>query len=52
MWDTAAEMTPHNQVHLSHDRPCPDCGHGEHVYLPCSDTCDCVPVWRRLLHSA
>lgn len=29
--------------HLSHDRPCTACGHAAHTYLPCSDTCACVP---------
>jgi len=28
---------------LSHDRPCSACGHAAHTYLPCSETCDCVP---------
>jgi len=32
-------------THLSHDRPCPHCGHATHTYLPCSDGCDCVPTW-------
>lgn len=27
--------------HLSHDLPCPGCGHAVHTYLPCSDTCSC-----------
>jgi hypothetical protein len=39
MWDTPQD----HQLHLSHDLPCPDCGHGPHTYLPCSDTCRCVP---------
>lgn len=29
---------------LTHDRPCPGCGHAVHSYLPCSDTCSCVPT--------
>ena len=37
MWDTIESET----VHLSHDLPCPQCGHGVHTYLPCSETCDC-----------
>jgi len=39
MWDTAAVTI----TRLSHDRPCPSCGHPTHVYLACSDTCGCVP---------
>jgi len=38
MWDTVQS----NEVHLSHDLPCPQCGHAAHSYLPCSDSCDCV----------
>lgn len=38
MWDTVTSTTEH----LSHDRPCVECGHGQHTYLPCSDTCSCV----------
>jgi hypothetical protein len=39
MWDTAADTI----TRLSHDRPCPSCGHATHIYLACSDTCGCVP---------
>ena len=39
MWDTVQT----NQEHLSHDLPCPRCGHAAHTYLACSDTCACVP---------
>lgn len=38
MWDTVTD----NSEHLSHDRPCIGCGHGQHTYLPCSDACQCV----------
>jgi hypothetical protein len=38
MWDTGQT----DDVHLSHDLPCPRCGHAVHTYLACSDTCDCV----------
>jgi hypothetical protein len=41
MWDTVQT----NELHLSHDLPCPDCGHARHTYLACSDTCDCVPTF-------
>lgn len=29
----------------THDMPCQQCGHATHSYLPCSDSCDCVPAW-------
>ena len=38
MWDTIQS----NETHLSHDLPCPHCGHAVHTYLACSDTCDCA----------
>ncbi|WP_167305789.1 hypothetical protein [Nocardioides euryhalodurans] len=37
MWDTVDTSSSH----LSHDMPCPRCGHGRHTYLACSDTCTC-----------
>jgi hypothetical protein len=40
MWDTVETTT----THLSHDMPCPGCGHATHTFLSCSDTCDCVPA--------
>ncbi len=43
MWDTVDTSS----TCLSHDMPCPHCGHGAHVYFACSDSCDCVPVGRR-----
>ncbi len=39
MWDT----TETTEIHLSHDLPCPGCGHAVHTYLACSDSCDCPP---------
>lgn len=42
MWDLP-ESTQTN-LHLSHDLPCQQCGHAAHSYLPCSDTCVCVPA--------
>jgi len=39
MWDTVTD----NDQHLSHDLPCPRCGHGVHTYLSCDDRCDCAP---------
>ncbi|GAA3683094.1 hypothetical protein GCM10022237_47270 [Nocardioides ginsengisoli] len=30
-----------DQGHLSHDRPCPHCGHAWHYYLPCDSGCGC-----------
>lgn len=38
MWDTIAT----DELHLSHDLPCPQCGHAAHSFLPCSDTCECA----------
>ena len=40
MWGTPLQT---NNEHLSRDRPCPRCGHAVHIYLACSDICDCVP---------
>ena len=40
MWDTVQS----NELHLSHDLPCPACGHAAHMYLACSDTCGCPPT--------
>lgn len=39
MWDVVEER----RAVLSHDRPCPDCGHALHTFLPCSDHCTCRP---------
>ena len=39
MWDTVDTASSH----LTHDMPCPRCGHGRHTYLACSDTCPCQP---------
>jgi hypothetical protein len=40
MWDRPQT----NQIHLSHDLPCPRCGHAAHVYLTCDDGCGCAPT--------
>jgi hypothetical protein len=48
MWDTVAETG----THLSHDMPCTGCGHAQHSYLPCSDTCDCARGRDRTAHLA
>jgi hypothetical protein len=37
MWDTVVESS----TQLSHDLPCPRCGHSGHRYLPC-DHCGCA----------
>jgi len=37
MWDT----DPTNELPLSHDLQCLQCGHAAHTFLPCSDTCAC-----------
>jgi hypothetical protein len=39
MWDTVSD----NDQHLSHDLPCPRCGHAMHTYLVCDEHCDCAP---------
>jgi hypothetical protein len=39
MWDTVED----NTLHLTHDLPCPRCGHAVHRFLACSDSCGCVP---------
>lgn len=39
MWDT---VEPTAQL-LSHDMPCPQCGHAPHTFLACGDECDCRP---------
>ena len=48
MWDTVETSS----VHLSHDLPCSECGHGRHTYLPCSDTCSCAHGRDRMLSNA
>ena len=40
MWDTVQTSSQH----LSHDLPCPRCGHAVHTYLACSDACSCAPT--------
>lgn len=40
MWD----IVQVSSRHLSHDLPCPRCGHPAHIYLACSDNCDCMPT--------
>ena len=43
MWDTV-ETTWETAPHLSHDLPCPRCGHAVHTFLACSESCDCEPA--------
>jgi hypothetical protein len=40
MWDTVIDK---RVAHMTHERPCTACGHAQHSFLPCSDTCDCTP---------
>ena len=40
MWDTVQTVT----THLTHDLPCSRCGHAQHTFLACSDSCACVPA--------
>ncbi len=39
MWDAVND----DDQHLSHDLPCPRCGHGLHTFLACDELCDCAP---------
>jgi hypothetical protein len=39
MWDSVTD----SEHHLSHDLPCPRCGHAVHTYLACDEGCDCAP---------
>lgn len=39
----ASGSTGQRRTCLSHDLPCPACGHARHTFLACSDTCACVP---------
>jgi hypothetical protein len=39
MWDSVTD----SEQHLSHDLPCPRCGHAVHTYLACDEGCDCAP---------
>ncbi len=47
MWDHPNDSRPTGgqtgQQMLSHDRPCQQCGHALHTFLPCSDACGCRP---------
>ena len=42
MWTT--DHDTNTKQHLSHDLPCPACGHAVHTYLACSDSCPCEPT--------
>ena len=42
MWDTVQTDAHTSGRHLSHDLPCPGCGHAPHTYLPCDDDCACT----------
>jgi hypothetical protein len=44
MWDTSEDTSRATGLHLSHDLPCPGCGHAAHTFLACSDACDCPPT--------
>lgn len=50
MWDTVDDQPERSSQpgppgqHLSHDRPCPRCGHAMHVFLACDKGCDCRPA--------
>jgi hypothetical protein len=38
MWDTVQVSA----MHLSHDMPCPRCGHALHVFVDCGNPCGCA----------
>lgn len=44
MWNTTPDTPDTLHQHLSHDLPCPACGHAVHTFLACSDRCDCAPT--------
>jgi hypothetical protein len=48
MWDTVQDLWGQGAAgadqHLSHDRPCPRCGHAMHTFLACDASCGCEPV--------
>ena len=44
MWDTIQNPVQTQGHPLTHDLPCPACGHAVHTYLPCDDACDCPPT--------
>jgi hypothetical protein len=39
VWDTVVEIS----THVTHDLPCPRCGHAGHRFLPC-DRCACAGI--------
>lgn len=41
MWDDDEDDAP--PAGLSHEMPCPRCGHPPHLFLRCHDSCDCDP---------
>ena len=43
MWDTV-QTTEADGACLSHDMPCPRCGHEAHTFLVCGDACSCEPT--------
>jgi hypothetical protein len=40
MWEIEPDD---NAATLSHEMPCPRCGHPPHLFLRCGDECDCEP---------
>lgn len=41
MWETASAED--DTDHLTHEMPCPLCGHPPHLYLECGPDCECEP---------
>ena len=41
MWETTSDAE--NSEPLTHEMPCPRCGHPPHLFLACGDDCECEP---------
>jgi len=42
MWETPREDDGGAEP-LTHEMPCPRCGHPPHLFLACGGDCDCQP---------
>ncbi|MEZ5193572.1 MAG: hypothetical protein R2734_14475 [Nocardioides sp.] len=43
MWTTPSGTAPSRATPTCRTTPVRGCGHAQHTYLPCSDSCDCRP---------
>ena len=41
MWETAC--SDDTETNLTHEMPCPRCGHPPHRFLACGGDCECEP---------